>query len=86
MDQRASARLLRNYLLRMGPLYVKAGQILGTQTGVMAQDATEEFRSFFSGLTPMRSRDLRETLATTCTSLSINCSRNSIGNQSLSDP
>jgi glutamate-1-semialdehyde 2,1-aminomutase len=62
MDQRASARLLRNYLLRMGPLYVKAGQILGTQTGVMAQDATEEFRSFFSGLTPMRSRDLSETL------------------------
>ena len=38
MDQRASARLLRNYRLRMALLYVKAGQILGTQTGVMAQD------------------------------------------------
>jgi glutamate-1-semialdehyde 2,1-aminomutase len=38
MDQRLCP-LAAELPLRMGPLYVKAGQILGTQTGVMAQDA-----------------------------------------------
>ncbi|MFE0134063.1 aminotransferase class III-fold pyridoxal phosphate-dependent enzyme [Streptomyces sp. NPDC059037] len=41
---------------------MKAGQILGTQSGLLSQGATEEFRSFFSDLPPMSRRDLRETL------------------------
>ncbi|MFD3591112.1 aminotransferase class III-fold pyridoxal phosphate-dependent enzyme [Nocardia sp. NPDC058640] len=61
-DQKAAARLLRDYLLRMGPLYVKAGQVLGTQTGLLTKDATDEFRDFFSGLEPMDRADLEQTL------------------------
>ncbi|MEU8900639.1 aminotransferase class III-fold pyridoxal phosphate-dependent enzyme [Nocardia sp. NPDC048505] len=61
-DRKAAARLLRGYLLRMGPLYVKAGQVLGTQTGLLSKDATDEFRDFFSGLAPMSRAELTETL------------------------
>ncbi|MEV0247644.1 aminotransferase class III-fold pyridoxal phosphate-dependent enzyme [Nocardia sp. NPDC050712] len=61
-NQQAAARLLRGYLLRMGPLYVKAGQVLGTQTGLLSKDATDEFRDFFSGLAPMSRADLADTL------------------------
>jgi glutamate-1-semialdehyde 2,1-aminomutase len=52
------ATTLRSYLLRMGPLYMKAGQVLGTQSGLLPKQATDEFRSFFSGLPPMRQRAL----------------------------
>jgi glutamate-1-semialdehyde 2,1-aminomutase len=57
------AVLLRNYLLRMGPLYMKAGQVLATQSGLLSKRATDEFRSFLSDLPPMSARDLRRTLA-----------------------
>ncbi|MET7436337.1 aminotransferase class III-fold pyridoxal phosphate-dependent enzyme [Streptomyces sp. NPDC004082] len=56
------AVLLRSYLLRMGPLYMKAGQVLGTQSGLLPGTAAEEFRSFFSELPPMDEADLRITL------------------------
>lgn len=56
------AVLLRSYLLRMGPLYMKAGQVLGTQSGLLPGTATEEFRTFFSELPPMGDADLRSTL------------------------
>jgi len=56
------AAVLRSYLLRMGPLYIKAGQVLGTQSGLLPKQATEEFRSFFSGLQPMRQAALRRVL------------------------
>jgi glutamate-1-semialdehyde 2,1-aminomutase len=56
------AAMLRRYLLRMGPLYIKAGQILGTQTGLFSRKATEEFRSFFSGLPGMRRRQVARVL------------------------
>ncbi|MGW4364376.1 aminotransferase class III-fold pyridoxal phosphate-dependent enzyme [Nocardia takedensis] len=56
------AAMLRRYLLRMGPLYIKAGQILGTQTGLFSRAATEEFRSFFSGLPAMSRRSLEKVL------------------------
>ncbi|QIS09577.1 aminotransferase class III-fold pyridoxal phosphate-dependent enzyme [Nocardia arthritidis] len=62
--QVTAAKLLRGYLLNMGPLYIKAGQVLGTQTGLLPRDATEEFRSFFSNLPPMSRKDLEETLRT----------------------
>ncbi|RJO79267.1 aminotransferase class III-fold pyridoxal phosphate-dependent enzyme [Nocardia panacis] len=62
--QVSAAKLLRGYLLRMGPLYIKAGQVLGTQTGLLPREATEEFRSFFSGLPPMSRKELEETLRT----------------------
>jgi glutamate-1-semialdehyde 2,1-aminomutase len=61
-NDRRTAAMVRRYLLRMGPLYIKAGQILGTQTGLFSAEATEEFRSFFSGLPPMRNRQLRRVL------------------------
>ena len=48
-----TAALLRGYLLRMGPLYIKAGQVLGTQSGLLSKQETDEFRSFFSELPPM---------------------------------
>lgn len=54
--------LLRDYLLRMGPLYVKAGQVLGTQSGLLPKTATDAFRSFFSDLPAMSERSLRRTL------------------------
>lgn len=56
------AVLLRSYLLRMGPLYMKAGQVLGTQSGLLSKRATDEFRSFFSELPPMREPALRRIL------------------------
>ncbi|BAX94463.1 aminotransferase class III-fold pyridoxal phosphate-dependent enzyme [Mycobacterium shigaense] len=56
------AVLLRRFLLRMGPLYIKAGQILGTQTGLLTREASAEFRSFFSGLPPMSGAQLARTL------------------------
>ncbi|WP_338757827.1 aminotransferase class III-fold pyridoxal phosphate-dependent enzyme [Nocardia vulneris] len=58
-DVRKTA-MLRRYLLRMGPLYIKAGQILGTQTGWFSPDAADNFREFFSGLPPMSRRKLRK--------------------------
>ncbi len=56
------AAIVRRYLLRMGPLYIKAGQILGTQTGLFSREASAEFRSFFSGLPPMRRAQLERVL------------------------
>lgn len=56
------AGLLRAYLLRMGPLYVKAGQVLGTQSGVLTERAADEFRHFFSDLPPMRPAALHRVL------------------------
>ncbi|MET8102830.1 aminotransferase class III-fold pyridoxal phosphate-dependent enzyme [Streptomyces sp. NPDC005236] len=56
------ATLLRGYLLRMGPLYMKAGQVLGTQSGLLSAEAAEEFRSFFAGLPPMSEPALRRTV------------------------
>jgi len=53
---------LRKYLLRMGPLYIKAGQVLGTQSGLLSKEATDEFRSFFADLPPMSERALRQVL------------------------
>ncbi|GGK33934.1 hypothetical protein GCM10010124_28120 [Pilimelia terevasa] len=62
-DPRRAAALLRRYLYRMGPLYLKAGQILGTQSGLWGPGAAAEFRSFFAGLPPMAPAALRRTLA-----------------------
>ncbi|WP_243636695.1 aminotransferase class III-fold pyridoxal phosphate-dependent enzyme [Rhodococcus sp. Eu-32] len=56
------AGLLRGFLLRMGPLYMKAGQVLGTQSGLLSKDATDRFRSFFADLPPMSTPELREVL------------------------
>jgi glutamate-1-semialdehyde 2,1-aminomutase len=53
----------RQYLLRMGPLYMKAGQVLATQSGLLSKRATDELRNFFSNLPPMSERALRQTLA-----------------------
>ena len=53
---------LKKYLLRMGPLYIKAGQVLGTQSGLLSKEATDEFRSFFADLPPMSERALRQVL------------------------
>lgn len=61
-DRVRAARLLRAYLLRMGPLYIKAGQVLGTQSGLLPREAVEEFRTFFAELPPMRERALRRML------------------------
>ncbi|MEW1905447.1 aminotransferase class III-fold pyridoxal phosphate-dependent enzyme [Streptomyces sp. NPDC086147] len=60
--RRRLAALLRGYLLRMGPLYMKAGQILGTQSGILSSAAAGEFRSFFSELPPMPEAALRKTM------------------------
>jgi glutamate-1-semialdehyde 2,1-aminomutase len=54
--------VVRSYLIRMGPLYMKAGQVLATQTGLLPKHATDEFRDFFSDLPPMRRRALEKTL------------------------
>lgn len=56
------ARLTRGYLLHMGPLYIKAGQVFGTQSGMLPQGATDEFRAFFCDLPPMRTAVLRRVL------------------------
>lgn len=61
-DRERLAGLLRTYLLRMGPLYVKAGQVLGTQSGVLTERAVDEFRHFFSDLPPMRPAALHRVL------------------------
>jgi glutamate-1-semialdehyde 2,1-aminomutase len=74
-DRRRPAALLRRYLLRLGPLYVKAGQVLGTQSGILPTGATEEFRSFFSDLPPMRPRQLRRVLGRNGTELFIDFDR-----------
>ncbi|MDT9686975.1 aminotransferase class III-fold pyridoxal phosphate-dependent enzyme [Streptomyces sp. P9(2023)] len=58
-----TAALLRRCMLGLGPLYMKVGQVLGTQTGLLSPEATAEFRSFFSELPAMNERDLRRTLA-----------------------
>lgn len=55
--------VVREYLIRMGPLYMKAGQVLATQSGLLSKRATDEFRSFFSDLPPMSGQALRRTLA-----------------------
>ncbi len=41
---------------------MKAGQVLGTQSGLLPKQATAEFRSFFSALPPMREAALRRIL------------------------
>lgn len=56
------ASLMRGYLLRMGPLYIKAGQVLGTQSGILPKRATDEFRTFFSDLPAMSDAALRRVL------------------------
>ncbi|MCX2181999.1 aminotransferase class III-fold pyridoxal phosphate-dependent enzyme [Streptomyces sp. SKN60] len=60
--RRRLAALLRSYLLRMGPLYMKAGQILGTQSGILSAAAAGEFRAFFSDLPPMPDAALRKAI------------------------
>ena len=55
--------LFRAYLLRMGPLYMKAGQVLATQSGLLPKRAVDDLRSFFSDLPPMSRRALDRTLA-----------------------
>lgn len=59
----AIARLVRGFLLRMGPMYIKAGQVLGTQTGLITAAGAEEFRHFFSGVEPMGRAELHAVLA-----------------------
>ncbi|MFC9897604.1 aminotransferase class III-fold pyridoxal phosphate-dependent enzyme [Nocardia sp. NPDC127579] len=44
---------LREFLVRMGPMYTKAGQILGTQTGLFDSDAITEFRELFADMPAM---------------------------------
>lgn len=44
---------LREFLVRMGPMYTKAGQILGTQTGLFDSDAITEFRTLFADMPAM---------------------------------
>jgi len=61
-DDRARASALREYLLAMGPLYVKAGQVLGTQVGLFSETAVREFRQLFSDLPPMSDAELERTL------------------------
>ncbi|MFT4086006.1 MAG: aminotransferase class III-fold pyridoxal phosphate-dependent enzyme [Gordonia sp. (in: high G+C Gram-positive bacteria)] len=55
---REYSRVLRRFLLRMGPMYTKAGQVLGTQTGLISVRGADEFREFFSGLAPMSDDEL----------------------------
>ncbi|QKT06056.1 aminotransferase class III-fold pyridoxal phosphate-dependent enzyme [Gordonia sp. X0973] len=59
---RAYSRVLRSFLLRMGPMYIKAGQVLGTQTGLLTTAGADEFREFFSGVPPMSQRRLGRVL------------------------
>ncbi|RBO86841.1 aminotransferase class III-fold pyridoxal phosphate-dependent enzyme [Nocardia puris] len=57
---------LREFLLRMGPMYTKAGQILGTQTGLFDADAIAEFRHLFAdmpAMTPAETEALLRTAA-----------------------
>ena len=58
----ALSGLVRAYLLHLGPLYMKAGQVLATQSGLLSKRATDEFRGFFSDLPPMSRRALEKTL------------------------
>lgn len=44
------ATLLRSFLIRMGPLYMKVGQVFGTQTGLISKAAADQFRVFFADL------------------------------------
>jgi glutamate-1-semialdehyde 2,1-aminomutase len=60
--ERRRGAVLQGYLRRMGPLYIKAGQVLATQSGLLTRAETEEFRSFFSDLDPMPERALRRVL------------------------
>jgi glutamate-1-semialdehyde 2,1-aminomutase len=61
----ALSGVVRAYLIRMGPLYMKAGQVLATQSGLLPKRATDEFRNFFSDLPPMSRRGLTKTLKRT---------------------
>lgn len=61
----AVSGVVRAYLLRMGPLYMKAGQVLATQSGLLPKRATDEFRSFFCDLPAMRQAALKKTLRST---------------------
>lgn len=61
----AVSGVVRSYLLRMGPLYMKAGQVLATQTGLLPKRATDEFRTFFSDLPAMSRGLLEQTLLRT---------------------
>jgi len=56
------AAMLRRYILRLGPLYIKVGQVLGTQTGLFGPNIAHEFRQFFSDLPPMPTRALRDVI------------------------
>lgn len=62
--ENTQAKTLKSFLLRMGPLYMKMGQVLATQTGFFSKADTDEFRSLFSNLPAQRQSDLRRTLAT----------------------
>ena len=62
-DEAMRAALLKRLLLRLGPLYIKAGQVLGTQSALLPKRALEEFRSLFSDLEPMPLDALRRVLA-----------------------
>jgi glutamate-1-semialdehyde 2,1-aminomutase len=57
-----TSSVFRAYLLQMGPLYMKAGQVLATQSGLLSKRAIDDLRSFFSDLPPMSQRALRRTL------------------------
>jgi glutamate-1-semialdehyde 2,1-aminomutase len=61
----AVSGVVRSYLLRMGPLYMKAGQVLATQSGLLSKQATDEFRSFFCDLPPMGRSALEQTVRRT---------------------
>lgn len=56
------ARVFKDFLLRMGPLYIKMGQVLATQSGLFASKAVNEFRHFFSKLPPQSERKTKRTI------------------------
>ncbi len=62
MEAVKRAALLRSYLIKMGPLYMKAGQVAGTQSGFFSREVTESFRVFFSDLPRDKASTLKKTL------------------------
>jgi glutamate-1-semialdehyde 2,1-aminomutase len=60
--RRRPAALVKRFLLRLGPLYIKVGQILGTQSGLLPPATTEEFRSLFAEVPAMPPARLRRIL------------------------
>ncbi|MFD4429879.1 aminotransferase class III-fold pyridoxal phosphate-dependent enzyme [Nocardia sp. NPDC058497] len=61
-DKAVVASNLREFLVRMGPMYTKAGQILGTQTGLFDSDAISEFRALFADMPAMSAEQTRTVL------------------------